>query len=242
MSQSRRNAFTLTETVTVIGIITILTALLFPAIGRVRESARRSGDLSTLRQLSAACLSYSQDHDGNLPAGRMKAARTGWDDYTWINYDDCWVPLVAQMPSLRNMLSCASVLNGYPDADDFGNPGTEYGYPSDTTLGWIYWGGRDDLYVNGQLQYRSMKRLGQRLTPGSPTLWTCLCWDSAGRSGGSVCPHVGATFVAYPQNVPLKPPPDGLGVALDDGSAAFVAWNDMIIIPQANGYKLYYQP
>jgi hypothetical protein len=48
--------------------------------------------------------------------------------------------------------------------------------------------------------------------------------------------------VIYPQGVAIKPPPDGLGVALDDGSASFVHWRDLITIPQANGFKLYYQP
>jgi Tfp pilus assembly protein PilE len=237
-----RRAITLVEVITVISIITVIAALLFPAISRMHESARRTNDLSHLRQLSEACLIYAQSHEDRLPAGRMKAARTGWDDYTWINYDDCWKPLVAVSPALRGMVSCGSVMTGYPDADDFGIAGGEYGYPSDTTLGWIYWGGRDDLYVGGQLRYRSEKRLGQHLTPGSQTLWTCLCWDSAGTSGNSVCPHVGNNFVLYPQNTALKPPPDGLCVALDDGSASFVAWNDMIIIPQFNGFKLYYQP
>ncbi len=115
---------------------------------------------------------------------------------------------------------------------------------SDTyaAVGWIYWGGRDDLYVNGKLQYRSTRRIGQRLTPGSQTLWTCWCWDSANNGGPSVCPHVGTQCISYPNGVVLKPPPTGLGVALDDGSASFVNWADLIIIPQANGYKLYYQP
>ena len=96
--------------------------------------------------------------------------------------------------------------------------------------------------MNKALAYRSPRRLGQHLTPGSQTLWTCWCWDSAGNGGPSMCPHVGTHCVIYPAGIALKPPPDALGVGLDDGSASFVKWTDLITIAQANGFKLYYQP
>jgi hypothetical protein len=94
------------------------------------------------------------------------------------------------------------------------------------------------------LKYRSLHRLSDHLTPGSQTLWTCLCWDSNASASGdpSVCPHVGTSYVEYPNGVTLMPPPDGLGVALTDGSASFISWTDLIIVEQANWYKLYYQP
>jgi len=69
-----------------------------------------------------------------------------------------------------------------------------------------------------------------------------LCWDSAGGPSPSICPHVGTQYIQYAPGVVLAPPPDGLCVALADGSASFVVWNDLIIIPQFNGFKLYYQP
>jgi prepilin-type N-terminal cleavage/methylation domain-containing protein len=237
-----RRGFTLIELLSVIGIISVLIGVLIPSISMLREYARRTADLSNLRQLALACSIYSTDHDGCLPAGRAAGAPPGADNYIWTNYANCWKPLIQRVPGLARNNSCLSVLEGYSNADDFGLVQPNYGWPDDVMLGWIYWGGRDNLSVSGALKYRSMHRLADRNTPGSPTLWTCLCWDSAGAPSPSACPHVGSHFVEYPSGTALKPPPNGLGVALVDGSASFVPWEQLIIIPQANGFKLYYQP
>jgi prepilin-type N-terminal cleavage/methylation domain-containing protein len=237
-----RPGFTLLEVLVVIGILSLLMAMLLPSLGRVRESARRTQDLSNLRQLAQACILYAADNDGALPIGRAAGAPANADDYTWINYPNCWRLLVQLVPALQQNNSCLSVREGYDEATDFGIVQPGYGSPHDVMLGWIYWGGRDDLSVGGSLKYRSLRRLAQRNTPGSQTLWTCLCWDSAGAPSPSVCPHVGSRFVQYPSGVTLQPPPDGLGAALSDGSVSFVGWEELSIIPQANGFKLYYQP
>jgi type II secretory pathway pseudopilin PulG len=242
MGFAHRRAFTLVQLLVTVGIIGVLIGLLLPAVGRLRETARRTEDLSNLRGLTQACVAYAADHGGVLPPGRKASAVANEDDYVWTNYKACWRPLVARSPGLVTIVSCASVRLGYADAGEFGKPQAGYGSPDDVEVGWIYWGGRDDLAAAGQVTYRSPKRLGERLTPSSPTLWTCWCWDSAGWAGSSVCPHVGTAYVEYPSGVPLKPPPDGLGVALTDGSASFVAWGELAIVSQANGFKLYYQP
>jgi type II secretory pathway pseudopilin PulG len=237
-----RAGFSLAELVVCVGILTVLAGLTFPTVSRVREAARRVTDLSNLRQLTAACLCYAQSNDGTLPPGRMASAPPGADDYTWTNYSTLWRPLLAASPDLAKLTSCISVREGFADADEFGQPQDDYASPNDIRLGWIYWAGRDDLAAAGALSYRSMHHAFDRFTPGSQTLWTCMCWDSNGSYASSVCPHVGSRYVEYPSGVTLKPPPDGLGVALTDGSASFVTWTEMVIIPQANGFKLYYQP
>lgn len=239
---ARRGAFSLIELVVAVGIITLLAAIGIPVISLVRDSAKRATELSSLRQLTAACVTYAQENDGTLPQGRAAFATAGRDDYTWISYSACWGLLLQVSPSLNSVNSCQSVKETFDGADDFGSSGSYYTNPLDTRVGWVYWGGRDDLMHNGVVQYRSLRRLGQHLTPGSRTLWTCLCWDSAGQGGSSLCPHVGTSCIQYPNGVALKPPPDGLNVGLDDGSASFIHWADLITIQQANGYKLYYQP
>ena len=237
-----RKAFTLLQLLVSVGIIAVLAGLLLPLAGRVRESARRATDLSHLRQLTAACAIYAGEYEGYLPPGRTTGAPPNADDYTWLNYKTCWKPLANRVLGLDQINSCVSVREGYAESEEFGRPDPDYGSPEDARVGWVYWGGRDDLYDHGAVKYRSMRRIAQHLTPGSQTLWTCWCWDSAGRGGPSVCPHVGTSYVEYAPGVTLKPPPDGLGVGLADGSASFVPWAEMIIIPQANGWKLYYQP
>jgi prepilin-type N-terminal cleavage/methylation domain-containing protein len=242
MSRFRARAFTLMEVLVVVGILAVLATLTVPLVSRLRESARRAEDLSHLRQLAAATLLYAGDNDGALPPGRMTSPSAYTDDYSWISYKNCWKPLLDRVPALASMTSCASVRTGHDGIEKFGQPDIDPEYPDDTIVGWIYWGGRDDLTAGGVVKYRSPRHIRDRFTPGSNTLWTCWCWDANGTAAPSIAPHVGSRYVEYPPGVPLKPTPDGLGVVLTDGSASFVPWPEMIIIPQANGFKLYYQP
>lgn len=61
---SRRNrAFTLTEILVVIGIVAVLSALLFPVFNIVREKGRASSCTSNLHQISLAFQQYSADNN-----------------------------------------------------------------------------------------------------------------------------------------------------------------------------------
>lgn len=59
----------LIEVLVVIGIITLLLAILLPAIQRAREAARRTDCASRLRQFGQAMHSYSVDHNCFPPGG-----------------------------------------------------------------------------------------------------------------------------------------------------------------------------
>jgi prepilin-type N-terminal cleavage/methylation domain-containing protein len=61
---SRRRAFTLVELLVVVGIITVLIAMLLPALGRARQQARAVVCLANLRQLASGYHDYLRSNRG----------------------------------------------------------------------------------------------------------------------------------------------------------------------------------
>ena len=64
---SRRRAFTLVELLVVVGIITVLIAMLLPALGRARQQARAVVCLANLRQLASGYHDYLRSNRGRAP-------------------------------------------------------------------------------------------------------------------------------------------------------------------------------
>lgn len=69
MNHFRHRAFTLVELLVVVGIISVLIAILLPALNRARESAKRVACGSNLRQTVLAMQLYAQDNRNAIPIG-----------------------------------------------------------------------------------------------------------------------------------------------------------------------------
>lgn len=67
---ARNQAFTLIELLTVIAIIAVLTAILFPVAGTVREQARATDCMSNLHQLWVSANVYRED-EGAFPSALL---------------------------------------------------------------------------------------------------------------------------------------------------------------------------
>ena len=67
-STDARKGFTLIELLTVIAIIAVLAAILFPVVNGARRRARKAACISNLSQIAQAVTLYVQDYNGFLPS------------------------------------------------------------------------------------------------------------------------------------------------------------------------------
>jgi prepilin-type N-terminal cleavage/methylation domain-containing protein len=87
---SRKKGFTLVELLVVIAIIALLMAILLPALGRARASARRVVCANRIRQTMIAVMAYADFNKDTLPKGAMGAPMSsiikgrGWSQPNWL--------------------------------------------------------------------------------------------------------------------------------------------------------------
>lgn len=96
---SARRGFTLIELLTVIAIIAVLAAILFPLAGTVREQARASDCMSKLHQLYVSSSVYKLD-EGSFPAALLGYAEvadpTGNSTGTYLTDPSSQVPVAME--------------------------------------------------------------------------------------------------------------------------------------------------
>ena len=97
-----RRGFTLTELLTVIGLLSLLVSLLMPVASKVRAAARNTGCSSHLRQMTVAWTVYVMDNHGRLP-DYMWQSRAGAKGNAWYGY---WPGILAKNGVPDELLLC----------------------------------------------------------------------------------------------------------------------------------------
>lgn len=95
--------FTLVELLVVVGIISLLAALLFPVFLSARAKAREAVCLSNMHQIGSAVIEYAQDYDDLYPYGA--------DPSDQHSDPSIWLP--SQQPTIMAMPQLNVVLAGY---------------------------------------------------------------------------------------------------------------------------------
>lgn len=90
----RKEGFTLLELLVVITIISILAALLLPALARAREQARRVSCSSNMKQLGLVFMMFADENGDRFPPG---APNRYWGE-DWVNYSYDNVDLSGNYP------------------------------------------------------------------------------------------------------------------------------------------------
>ena len=89
-----KKAFTLIELLVVIAIIAILAAILFPVFAQAKQAAKRTQDLSNVKQLAVSNAMYTTDVDDVQPLSRIVDNGADWWTAKMHSWKDATAPYV----------------------------------------------------------------------------------------------------------------------------------------------------
>jgi prepilin-type N-terminal cleavage/methylation domain-containing protein/prepilin-type processing-associated H-X9-DG protein len=119
----RHRAFTLTELMVVVGLISLLISLLLPVVGKARAAANATACISNLRQMGTAWLMYVTENNGRLPEYVWNSPSA--PENAWRNY---WTGILESYRVKDNVLRCRQAADAIPYNQNRGYGNVNYAW------------------------------------------------------------------------------------------------------------------
>jgi prepilin-type N-terminal cleavage/methylation domain-containing protein len=144
----RIRAFTLIELLVVVAIVALLVAILIPALGRVREQAKRTTCATNIRAQGSSISLYAAGNNDRLPWTWNGAGNSNW---LWDEPREFSETVLNLLPNQRNNMSKISLRKMFycPTNQDQNIDGL-WSFSSSSVLGYSYFNARSGTFGMSQ--------------------------------------------------------------------------------------------
>jgi prepilin-type N-terminal cleavage/methylation domain-containing protein/prepilin-type processing-associated H-X9-DG protein len=191
MKKQTRYAFTLIELLVVIAIIAILAAILFPVFAQAKAAAKKTNDLSQMKQLATSNLLYSADADDNALVFPYAAA---WSTPAYTNGEKGlhWADRLMPYTKSKGIFADPSNTEGLYRASGYWRPGANSPTDADpsrvyrVTYTFNHLISRADLSPDtpGSTSFTAIPEVADTVLMGPSQNW--FSWSSCQSGGGNV--------------------------------------------------------
>lgn len=204
------SAFTVTELLVTVSIITFLAVLLMPALNSTTDAANRAKCANNLRQLMTASSAYAAENNGTFP---VPGQEFGFP-HEFMNYDTVLKPYL--QVAREKIMFCPGLIKvrnaKTPLYNDHYTTYQYFNFPQP---------------FQGTFATNKPDMSRTTTIPNSVPLWGCLTSTKAG------------TTIAHEEPV-VKKPITGMNAVYPDGHSAWVPGSDLEVYYLFDGLSLYW--